>query len=454
MTRHINLSADDRRLLAEMLETSDLDQTKAAALAEVTQPWLSQILRGRRHTKVNHEMLERLARVLVDILQHQRANSSFPEDRAQVAFTFLSRFTPAAAALVPRKIHRAGGPMPVDAVPNIKRDEDDEALIALQDLPFTMMVAGPVQCGKSTLLARLAQKARDNGVETAWFDARLPASRNAQAAKHQADSNAAAALALSELLRTQWGLAPPRDGVPDSIPRLIRWLLEALAPTASKPRLLIMDDLAKLGARAADDWLSFFVRKMDTRAITGVQLSIAVGLTHRFAQDFARKLIELSSIVHWSPKIELGWFGSSEIAELESAVTGAKSLTPDLWNLFKGQPYLTHAAALDTEFRESVRRWTEKPTAAKARPIREAVPYTRHLAAIKFAISGSTFDADDGATQLVETFIRACAGKPQFPMVHHQELFLKKAKLLDDGGKPTLPIYKLIAEDLRKLINE
>jgi hypothetical protein len=366
----------------------------------------------------------------------------------------LGRFTTAAAALVPRKIHRPGGPMPVDAVPNIKRDADDEALMALQDLPFTMMVAGPVQCGKSTLLARLEQKARDIGVETAWFDARMSPTPNTQKAKHQPDSNAAAALALSELLQAQWGLTPARDGVPDSIPKLIRWMLEALAPTASKPRLLVLDDLANLGAHAVDDWLSLFVRKMDTRAITRVQISIAVGVTHHFGLAFARKLVELSSIVHWSPKIELDWFGSSEVAELENAVNGAKLPNHDLWNLFKGQPYLTHAAALDTGFREAVRRWTEKPTAAKARPIREAVPYMRHLTAIKFAIMGPTLEPDIRTDPLVKTFTSACVGKPQLPMDHDQELFLKKAKLLDDGGKPTLSIYRLIAEDLRKLVKE
>lgn len=447
MAKQVPLSDDDRRLLGEILDILNLDNKKLAGLSKVSEPWLSQVRKGRRKS-VDSQMLERVANVLVQSLSDSLADNKVSESRAHIALTFLSRYTAAAAALVPRKTHRPGGPVPVDAAHYIKRDADDEAMMALQDMPFTMMVAGPVQCGKSTLLARLEQKAREIGVETAWFDARLPTNPTEQKTRHQPDLNATAALALSELLQAQWGLERPRDDGPDSIPKLIHWLLKSLAPTASKPRLLILDDLSSLGTRAADDWLSLFVRKMDTRAITRVQMSIAVGLTHQFGQDFARKLIEISSIVHWWPKIELGWLGSDEAVKLESAVTGAASEDDDLYKLFAGQPYLTHSAAVDTDFREAVRRWTEKSTTVRARAIRNALPYKRHLTAIKFAILGPTLEPDSGTTSLLETFIDACDGR--VPKDHHKELFLKKAKLLNDAGQPALPIYRLIAEDLRK----
>ncbi len=451
MDSSTSLLDDDRALLRDIMRVVGFNQKELAAAAKVGETWLTNVLKGNRRTRVDSGRLERVAHVLVERLNNRQADSRFPQERVEIALVSLSRFTPEAAALVPRKIHRPGTPVPVDSLPYTKRDADDEALVALQDLPFTMMVAGPVQCGKSTLLARLQQKARDIGVETAWFDARPPASPNAQRTRSQPDPNAAAASALSELLQAQWGLAPPREGLPDSVPKLIHWLLRAMAPTASKPRLLILDDLAKLGPGTVEDWLRLFVRKMDTRAITGVQLSIAVGLTHRFGMGFAHKLVEISSLVRWWPRIELGWFGSSEVAELERTVTGVKSSTHELWNLFKGQPYLTHAAAIDTEFLEAVQRWTAKPTLAKARPIRKAGPYAQHLKAIKFAVSEPTLESDSRTAALVKTFVSACVGKPQLPIDHDQELFLKKARLLDRGGKPTLPIYRLIAEDLQKL---
>jgi hypothetical protein len=454
MDSWITLLDDDRILLRDIMRVVGFNQKELAVSAEVGETWLTNVLKGHRRTRVDRSRLERVANVLVERLNNRQADSRFPQERVQIALASLSRFTPEAAVLVPRKIHRPGTPVPVDSLPNIKRDEDNEALNALQDLPFTMMVAGPVQCGKSTLLARLQQKAREIGVESAWFDARPLASSNVHRTRNQADPNAATASALSELLQAQWGLIPSREGLPDSVPKLIHWLLQALAPTASKPRLLILDDLAKLGPRAVDDWLRLFVRKMDTRAITGVHLSIAIGLSHRFGMGFAHKLVEISSLVHWWPRIELGWFGSSEVAELERAITGTKSSNHDLWNLFKGQPYLTHAAALDAEFREAVRRWTATQTAAAARSIRKAEPYMQHLKAIKFAVLEPTLESDNRSAELVNTFVGACVGKPKLPMDHDQELFLKKARLLNRGGEPTLSIYRLIAEDLQKLIRE
>lgn len=451
MTRQMDLSDDDRQFLNEMVSVLGLTKTRLAILANVRQPWLSDVLNGRRRA-VDGEMLESVAKQIAIALKGRTPNAQFSEDRTRVALIFLTRFTSAAIAMLPRKIYRPGGPVPVDAGHYVERFADGETLQALQEPPFTMLVSGPVQCGKSSLLARLERKAQDLGFETARFDLRLPITPVLQKAKNQLDINATAAAAVSKLLQAQWGLEPPRDGLMDSIPRLVNWLSKALATTASKPRLLILDDLARLGARAVEDWISLFIRAMHNyRATFSIQLSMAVGLKHHFSQYFRRRLLDLSSVVHWWPKIELGWLNDIEVTNLYNAVTGASCKVgdddiKDLYYCLSGQPYLTHAAAGDRYFRESVQRWTADPLSkANSESLRLTEPYIRHRNATKLAILGPTLEVERETYDLLQAFIKACSGTAIANPDH--KLFLEKAKLLKEDGNPALGIYSLFAKD-------
>jgi len=291
MTRPIDLSDDDRNLFIEIVEATGMSRKTLALQSEVTQSWLSQVLNGK-HTKIDSDMLNRIAHTLTKGLQECPKGGKFNQDRVTGALTFLSRFTDSAVEPPPTKIYPPGGPVPVDASHYINSTANQEVLSGLARGPFTLLVRGPVQCGKSSLLARLEKGAREIGIETAWFDPRIPVSPSPQRGSQETDVNRAAAMALSELLETQWNLELPKNSTTDSIPRLVNWMLRALGPTASKPRLLIVDDLASLGPRAAEDWLSLFFRALhNKRATGGPQLSIAVAITAHFGPAFSRRLL-------------------------------------------------------------------------------------------------------------------------------------------------------------------
>jgi hypothetical protein len=448
MSKKIDLTDSDRRQLIELMNAVNLVQSELAKLADVNQPWLSHVLTGRRKS-VDSDMMEKIAAVISAHIKKSQDENVLPSDRAEIAYSFLGRFTPRAAALVPPKIYPPGGLVPVDSVHYILREQDDMVLNALQELPFTMLVSGPVQCGKSSLMARLTSKARDIGIDTVWFDPQSP-SRPVPERGKQGSSVDAVAMALSEELQAQWGLVPPKQ-TPDSITRLFLWLKSELASN-SKPMLLILDDLAILDPRSVEDWLSLLVRAItNARGTTKMRVSIAVGLSLQFGPFFQRKLIMLSSIVHWYPRVEVGWFNKNQVGKLAHAIDPSLSNIDDLFRLFCGQPYLTHAAIKDPDFRIAVSRWMEVPTdKSRARSIRGAQTYRRHLAAIRSTILGPTLQGNTETRSLLASFIAGCTGK-RFSYDDHW-LFLTKANLLNEDGKPKLGIYKLIAEDLSEFI--
>lgn len=471
MSRPIDVSADDSRLLREILEVVGLDQKSLSARAGVSRPWLSGLLKEDRTKAVDVEMIERVAAILVTDLNSRPEDRSFSEDRVRIALTSLSRFTAAAAAFLPPRSHRPGKPIPAGTSPYIERQDDKEALQALKqdkDMLFTMLVRGSAQCGKSSLLARLEADARGLGIETASFDPRLSVSQTGDESSKRRALNAETAIALSELLQVQWGLDPDLNGQTDSIQKLLHWLITVLTPTASKPRLLILDDLSSLGPNSAGDWLSF-VRGVESKLRDRkIHLSIAVGLTHQLGSYFRSKLLIISSLLHASPSIELDWFNHPQVIKLEEEVRGKSLLAGEVFEAFAGQPYLSHAALADQSFLSAVRCWTSAKTAeAQAsadQALRETEPYARHLTAVRRAILGRAVELDGEASKLLQTFVDACSGREVIWKPAHRE-FLRQANLLDFGTsdrqpmnkseeevKPKIEIYRLIAKDLSKLL--
>lgn len=336
--------------------------------------------------------------------------------------------------------------MPVDAGHYIERYTDREAFHALLEWPFIMLVSGPVQCGKSSLLVRLAQGAREQDIETACFDPRLPALSPLQNEERRVLINAIAFSALSDLLQSQWGLDPPRHRAIDSVPRFLAWLLKALAPTASKPRLLVIDDLARLGAANIEDWM-FFVRAIDNAYVSGkLRMSIAVGLTTCFGANFSRRTMTIDSIAHWRPRIELGWFDRPQVAHFAVSLNNDGRDASHNYGAFLGQPYLTHTAARDDDFLECVKRWIHEPSESTSQFVRETQAYRQHLNGIRFSILGPSREATQETRALLQSFVEACSGI--VPKEGDCRLFLQEAKLINAADEPSLAIYRLIADDL------
>jgi transcriptional regulator with XRE-family HTH domain len=584
MAKYLELSGDDRKQLNELSEGLSLTQAEIVKLAKVSQSWLSQVFSGYR-TSANAEMLERVVNVLMAHLKSPQQDTPLSGERVKAALVFLDHLVESPAKANVASANSPGGIVPLDASYYIERDADLQVQQALKNLPVTMIVRGPVHCGKSSLLARLEQKAIEKGIRTAWFDpVAVPK------AQHQADISANAAGALCELLQQKWRLKEPRHGTTRSVTSLQNWLSEALGPTADEPRLLIFDDIAKLGAYGVEEWLSSFVREVASWQRKGrVNVSIAVGLTYHFGPNFAQRFVHSSSIVHWWPRIELDWLTSREIAKLVSLIgwerlllgeanpektevlitklsegkdplsthfrdrfsatttellgrfkgkdrpdpelvqaltqefhrlaTGGSLYDPELFSgirlsdetsvlmeaspegeglvqlnrmllddayikenanvrgilelLFSGQPYLTHAAAVDEVFRDTVKNWIEDPESElKESGVQSCTPYRQHREALRSAILGPDWNISEQAKDLLQAFANVSLGSGR--LWYDQEVFLEASKLLIETGsfqllkktqspKPhetvieareqaNLAIYRLMAKDFSEMI--
>jgi hypothetical protein len=589
--KSIELSPEDRQQFNEIFEVISLTQTELATRAKVSQSWLSQSVFTGYRPNTNREMLERVVIVMTELLKTRPPDSRFSEERTASAIAFLGRFTVAASAVVvnPSKIYPPGGIVPLDATYYVERNYADGQIDEALRPPtpsFIMMVRGPVQCGKSSLLARLEQKALEKGIKTAWFD---PGTISKNPEEKQADISAnlsaKAAAALSELLQNRWRLTPPRSEIV-SPANFINWLISALTLAASEPRLLILDNLVRLGAYGVDEWLSSFVRDMANRRAKGrgAQISIAVGLTYHLGRDFSRTILEQSSIVHWWPHIELDWFNFNEVVELDEAIRADGALfsedsfkdavslirrlregeellsgylreriapdlldqaahsgkpnqhlistladelnnilksgplydeerfkgiklteqtqalikdtlqgkalirlnrilleevypdeilkTENLFDLFGGQPYLTHAAAADDEFLGSVRRWNKNESESDGEFLQSHVAYRNHRNAIRFAIIGPGWDINDQTRDVIDAFANLDSGGEIES--YNNEVFLGASKLIKEAyafeqlkktGLPLpeesyspkrhnfkLGIYRLMARDFKEAL--
>lgn len=456
MTGQVQFSADDSRLLKQIVEITRLEQQEVSRRSGVSPGWLSLLLKAQsqRSRTVEGALVQRLTNVLVKELKALQDQHEVSDDRVAWAMDFLSRYTEEAAKLMPPKIYPAGGPIPVDAAHYIKRPTVDSQLISALQIPkFSLMVRGPVQCGKSSLLAQLEHKARAKGIETAWFDPWAAVGSFLDTRKNAGDIFALTATKLVKTLEVEWRLHPPSGRPIEFKEDLSGWLFSELASANRKPRLLILDDLGGLGPIAAEEWLSF-VRLIDTkRASRDIQISVAVGMTHHFGPYFARELEGYSSNVSWEPLIELEWLNKKQTAELERRLAGYEL---NLYELFHGQPYLTHAAVGDADFRESVQHWLENATEKNQRSIIGALPYKRHLRAIRLAILGPPWQDQTSARRLVDSFVHLARGSDssrdtptEFSLEWDHEEFLKTAKLMNDARRPELKIYKLIAEEMK-----
>lgn len=359
----------------------------------------------------------------------------------------------------PATVHPPGGAVPSDAFPYVQRKHDALILQTLQLPEFTMLVRGPSQCGKSTALALLERRALEVGIETASFEPQPQLAGNGHEPTN-ADADANAAHAICELLQARWNLSRPRQPV-ETIAKLFNWLIRELKPTASKPRLLILDDLVALGGGAADRWLSLFVRALvNQRATDRVNISVAVGLTDHFGPSFTRKLMLISSVVYWQPSIVLGWLDEHELTTMWQRLRGNHltdlqddSMLGQLHAALRGQPYLTHAALIDPVFRNSVLEWTARHTPDCAAAIRQTRWYRRHLRRIKVSLCGPTMKPDAEAKRLIASFHEKCRSES---FTRHRQidsdhgLFFATAHLLDQLHNPAIEMYRLIAEDLQE----
>src|SRR5205823_6263298 len=106
-----------------------------------------------------------------------------------------------------------------------------------------------------------------------------------------------------------------------------------------------------------------FVRAMhNERAFSNIQMSIAVGVTYLYGPEFERILLRMSSVVHWWPRIEVGWLKPDEVKKMSKKVSTVKCDEKKIFEVLQGQPYLTHAAIMYPKFCEALLSWSNGDT--------------------------------------------------------------------------------------------
>jgi hypothetical protein len=442
MGRNINLDEHDRAKFKELLDELDWNQTKLAREAAVERHWVNQILLGRRGKRANSDLTEKVATALVGAV---RGSTSFTPERKQFFMTFLGRFS--AAAPLPPRMYMPGGPVPLDAVHYISRPEDEIFITnALQQDAFGALLTGPVQCGKSSLLWRLAEKATDLGIETIRVDPISDIPALWESGQSVAEMGASVATTLAKILVREWRLEPASFEV-DGLDRLTPWLMMALETAPKKVRLLIIDDLSELGPL-----IMLFLRTFVRPLCAQRKIGIAIGSTTHFDDHFIARWTQVSTVFPWAPRSELCWLTMDDVQHLASFYQVKPQLCERLYRLTQGQPYLTHSALADQSFLGALDAWVRSPTEENARPIRGAKTYHRYVHSVRRSLlNASGLSAARRSEYLICLSELASAGKkhPSPSLPPELAEFLRKSFLISkESHEPTILLHKLVFEDL------
>lgn len=458
MANRIKFSDSDRDILKKALNFLDLDQSELSGKIGITQSGLSQLLGGQTKSvgsEVFAKMIDSLVEKarLVEKDQKKAVDNQFYEIAG-----FLSRFSSSAKNLIPTKIFPSGEILPVNAKNYIERQFDKEILAEFQDMPFTLLVSGPAQTGKSSLLANLESTAKSKGIQTLWFDPKQEIPAGAEI-KDQYELNKLLIKSFVAQLQREWKLPALASEEPlETVPDLLNWMKTALIPTKYTPRVLIIDDLGRLGMLAAEHWLRRFVREAhNERAKTGAtgSMSIAIGISYGYHEGVNTASLLISSIVYWSKEIIVDWFNKDEVKELAKKMEIILPKGTNLYDLFGGHPYLTNVALNDKDFLDANIKWKNQMTEQNARPIRGAKPYKLLLNAARRAILGPSWDKPElNKNVLKNLFSRYKDPKFEAGKIYKQFLidakFLKSDNNSDNTSisKPTIDLYRLVIEDL------
>lgn len=403
----------------------DWTQDALASKAGVPQPWLSKMFKGTL-ADIDTDRLRDIAAVLIESLQSESSKGRVSEEQARDFLVFLGRFVATEAVTF-----APGDVAPVGATEYIDRAEDGRLLQMLQKLPFVATVRGPVQCGKSSLLKRVEAKAKAIGVQTAWFDTKLsiPDTARKSAAR---EYPIPAFESLYEQLLVDWEINPyPLPVV--SPARLTGWLHKELKSSRNSPRMLIVDDVSYLEPAIADDLIRQVLRPISNLKGDDFNISLAAGITYQYGAAFERRLMRMSSDLNSNLDLDLKWF--KDVSEL-CAKTKTEAPCRTLMQLFKGQPYLTHAAIHDEEFSnallelsEQIDEQRELAMSGLQKAILVSKFYEVHLRAIKKSLFGPHLEPDPTSLRMVEAFHMVCESGDAPP--YDERAFLTRAHLIE-----------------------
>ena len=179
-----------------------------------------------------------------------------------------------------------------------------------------------------------------------------------------------------------------------------------------------------------------------SRVRNELKLSVAFGMSFPYSRE-TPLLIEQSSHPMFAQLPGLSWLSARGAPRGSQHGAWLECLKDDgeVFQALGGQPYLTHAAVQDAQFRAAVQVWQANKTADSAKTLREHVCYKRHLRRIRHALVGPATPPDkcgDGIAAF------SAPGKADGLSTR----YLIDMFLVDQTGKYKAAIYCLMAEDL------
>ncbi len=346
----IRLPKDVLEDMASASSLFNLNQRGLGRMIHRSQPLVSTMLTG---APVSLEVIANLASGFEKLASQNLADGKINDSQAERIYELARTLRlPSQPAVIP-----PGHPIPGSAQNFVNRPELSEVLNCLEwynesnigQYPFTLVVEGPIDSGKTTLLRILADEAQRKKIPVSAFDCSVAAT----------SQNSGHGLAESEslffhLLANQLGHDLSVDAAPDAgstlpvssfmtyLDRLQRGAIREKSP------LLILDNVTALDYRVALAIIGIVkhytskYEHVSNRSCINFALGLSVSNPEAYRTIVCAEINETT-------RVSCGWFDFTQVRSLLKQV-GDDRLLPYqkiLWEQYGGQPFLTHVAATE-----------------------------------------------------------------------------------------------------------
>jgi hypothetical protein len=335
------------------MDTLGISQAELGKFAQKSQAWASNLLRGR--TSANREDLESIHAGLQCVLANPRHRlTAAQSSEVMGVLAALSRSFGDHPFIA-----RPGGCIPDHAMNYVPRRTDTWADRLLEKPPFTVLVQGPPDVGKSTFLMLLERSAeKKHHMKVIAYDCKTvsqtPASEFLREKEgdllQESDRLRHSRMSLEHtLIRTLARETGDRGWASaERLEDISPLLNEAIIGRAYPGLLLVLDAVSELPVEVSRALLGTVRTLHNDRGRYKTNLCIAVGMTWDSTSRGIHEFVRVSSTCSViDPRIDIEWFTQDETRKLLGALDETlQSSTAVIFGQYSGQPFVTHAAAV------------------------------------------------------------------------------------------------------------
>lgn len=345
--RNFRLQEDQRGGLKHLLRELGIKQEGLAETIGISQSWVSNLLSGTTPQR-DRKAMEALVGEVRRTVERRNLQGLLTDEKAQGRYTFLDGILDQSGLNFRKPIAQPMGYMPVDAANYIPRPDEERALRYMLDrdarhYTFNLLVSGPPDSGKSTIIGYLQNMAGHDKVQVAQVH-HNELIKEEERADPEREEKALLNL-TAKTMAGAWDLPQPSTGEISHYVQLSHYLRESMAKVdPHKRRLLVIDNLEGLRSAALQRKFLAVVDDMFEKMgmMYPAKFAVVLGITpnSQALQDY------LDYEKHGS-RIEVSWFNQQQVRDLTSAVGGERLVrySGQLYEQYGGQPFLTHLAA-------------------------------------------------------------------------------------------------------------